>query len=64
MSGDAGILASYWTVAGPVDVHVGREWSLFDFEDRCAAAERAGFHGMGIWHADLEHVLERARCAT
>jgi sugar phosphate isomerase/epimerase len=59
VSTDARILASYWTVAGPVDVHVGREWSLFEFEDRCAAAERAGFCGMGIWHADLEHVLER-----
>jgi sugar phosphate isomerase/epimerase len=58
MSTEDGVLASYWTVAGPVDVHVGREWSLFDFEDRCAAAERAGFRGLGIWHADLEHVLE------
>ena len=58
-----GILASYWTVAGPVDVHVGREWSLFDFAERCAAAERAGFCGMGIWHADLEHVLERRTLA-
>jgi sugar phosphate isomerase/epimerase len=39
-------------------VHGGREWSLFDIADRCAQAERAGFKGIGIWHADLEHILE------
>ena len=50
--------ASYWTVSGPVEVHVGREWSLFDWADRCAEARKVGFSGLGIWHADLEHVLE------
>jgi sugar phosphate isomerase/epimerase len=39
-------------------VHVGREWSLFDLADRCEHAARAGFKGTGLWHADLEHVLE------
>jgi sugar phosphate isomerase/epimerase len=39
-------------------VHGGREWSLFDIADRCAQAERAGFKGIGLWHADLEHILE------
>jgi sugar phosphate isomerase/epimerase len=52
------LLALYWTVSGPVEVHVGREWSLFDWTDRCAGAARVGFAGLGIWHADLEHQLE------
>jgi sugar phosphate isomerase/epimerase len=56
---DVELVGLYWTVSGPVEVHVGREWSLFDFRDRCAAAQRVGFAGIGIWHADLEHVLER-----
>jgi sugar phosphate isomerase/epimerase len=56
---DVELVGLYWTVSGPVQVHVGREWSLFDFRDRCAAAQRVGFAGIGIWHADLEHVLER-----
>ena len=52
------LLALYWTVSGPVDVHVGREWSTFDWRDRCANAARAGFRGIGLWHADIEHQLE------
>jgi sugar phosphate isomerase/epimerase len=56
-SGDA-LVALYWTVSGPVEVHEGREWSLFDLRDRCEQAARSGFKGIGIWHADLEHVLE------
>ncbi|HEY7398604.1 MAG TPA: sugar phosphate isomerase/epimerase [Gaiellaceae bacterium] len=52
------LLGLYWTVSGPVEVHVGREWSLFDLRDRCAHAARVGMSGTGIWHADLEHVLE------
>ena len=56
--GEVELVALYWTVSGPVEVHVGREWSLFDWADRCAEARRVGFSGLGIWHADLEHVLE------
>ena len=52
------LLGLYWTVSGPVEVHVGREWSLFDLGERCEQARRVGFSGIGIWHADLEHVLE------
>jgi sugar phosphate isomerase/epimerase len=58
MAADAELVALYWTVSGPVEVHVGREWSLFDWADRCAEAKRVGFSGIGIWHADLQHVLE------
>ncbi len=52
------LVALYWTTSGPVEVHGGREWSLFDLRDRCEQAARSGFEGIGIWHADLEHVLE------
>jgi sugar phosphate isomerase/epimerase len=58
MPGDLDVIGLYWTLSGPVEVHVGREWSLFDLRDRCAQAARVGFSGIGIWHADLEHVLE------
>jgi sugar phosphate isomerase/epimerase len=51
------LLSLYWTVSGPVEVGTGREWSLFDFADRCAEAAKVGFSGIGVWHADLEHVL-------
>jgi sugar phosphate isomerase/epimerase len=55
---DVELVGAYWTVAGPVEVHLGREWSLFDFRERCAQAQRVGFRGTGIWHADLEHQLQ------
>lgn len=51
------LVGLYWTLAGPVQLKTGREWSLFDFRDRCEEAARAGFRGIGLWHADLEHVL-------
>ncbi len=52
------LLGLYWTISGPVVVHYGREWSLFSWADRCAEAKKVGFSGLGIWHADLEHMLE------
>jgi sugar phosphate isomerase/epimerase len=58
---DVELLGLYWTISGPVEVHVGREWSLFDWADRCAAARTVGFSGLGIWHADLQHMLETQR---
>jgi sugar phosphate isomerase/epimerase len=56
--GDVELGGLYWTVSGPVEVHVGREWSTFDWRDRCEEAAKVGFSGIGIWHADLAHVLE------
>jgi sugar phosphate isomerase/epimerase len=56
---DVELLASYWTIAGGAMPHTDHEYSPFDFKDRVEAAERAGFKGVGIWHADLEHILER-----
>ena len=58
MMPDVELLDLYWTSAGPADVHVGREWSTFDWSDRCAQAARVGFSGLGLWHADIEHQLE------
>ena len=59
MGEDVELLGLYWTVSGPVEVHVGREWSLFDWADRCAEAangrlQRASGSGMPI----SQHVLE------
>jgi len=58
MAANSDVVGLYWTTSGPVDVHTGREWSLFDVGERCAQAARVGFSGIGLWHADLEHVLE------
>jgi sugar phosphate isomerase/epimerase len=52
------LLASYWTISAGLP-HSDREYSPFDFKDRVQSAARAGFKGVGIWHADLEHVLEK-----
>jgi sugar phosphate isomerase/epimerase len=57
------VLGSYWTTAGPVEVHNGREWSLFGWAQRCAEAARTGMAGIGIWHADLEHLLRQRSLA-
>jgi sugar phosphate isomerase/epimerase len=53
------LLVSYWTLAGGALPHTDLEYSPFDFKDRVQAAAKAGFKGMGIWHADLDHILER-----
>jgi len=58
MAANNDVVGLYWTTSGPVDVHTGREWSIFDLEERCTQAARVGFSGIGLWHADLEHVLE------
>ena len=51
------LMSLFWTTAG---VAPGRgEISPYDFKDRVEAAARAGFHGIGIWHTDLEHILLR-----
>lgn len=52
------LVACYWTVAGPVEIHHGREWSTFSWPERCERAAAVGFTGLGLWHADLIHQLE------
>jgi sugar phosphate isomerase/epimerase len=51
------LLASYWTISA-AHPHTDHEFSPFAFPDRVQSAARAGFRGFGLWHADLEHVLE------
>lgn len=53
------LLASYWTIAGGAIPHTDHEYSPFDFKDRVEAVARAGFKGLGIWHADLDHILKK-----
>ena len=53
------VVASYWTIAGDVHPHSPAEYSPFDFKDRVEAASKAGFKGVGIKEADLQHTLER-----
>jgi sugar phosphate isomerase/epimerase len=53
------LLASYWTLAVGAVPHTGPEHSSADFRVRVEEASKAGFTGMGIWHADLEHSLRR-----
>ena len=53
------LIGSYWTLAGNVHPHSEHEYSPFDFEDRVAAAAKAGFAGIGIKEADLAHILQR-----
>jgi sugar phosphate isomerase/epimerase len=55
---DIPLMALYWTVAGPVEIHEGREWSTFSWRDRCETVAKAGFRGIGLWHADVAHQLE------
>jgi sugar phosphate isomerase/epimerase len=50
------IIASYWTLAGGALPHTAAEYSTFEFKERIEAAARAGFKGVGLWHADIIHV--------
>lgn len=56
---DVELIGSYWTLAGGAYPHTDREYSPFDFKDRVEMAAQVGFQGLGFWHADLEHVLEK-----
>src|SRR5271154_797369 len=58
MNQNVDLLASDWTISAGLP-HTDREYSLFDFKDRVESAAKAGFKGFGLWHADLDHVLER-----
>lgn len=54
MSEKIELLSSCWTISGVTPDSDGV--SRFGFRDRVEAAARAGFTGMGLWHADLEHI--------
>ncbi|MGB0035038.1 MAG: sugar phosphate isomerase/epimerase [Candidatus Acidiferrales bacterium] len=59
MAKNVELLASYWTIAGGAQPHTDKDYSPFDFKDRVEAAAKAGFKGVGIWHTDLAHTLEK-----
>jgi sugar phosphate isomerase/epimerase len=50
------LMTLFWTTSGAMPPEA--ETSRFGFEDRVKAAARAGFKGIGIWHTDLQHVLQ------
>ena len=56
------LTVAYWTIAGAFP-GIEPEFSRFDFKQRVEAAARAGFVGLGIWHADLDHILEQQSLA-
>jgi sugar phosphate isomerase/epimerase len=49
------ILGSYWTLAVGADPSA-QQWCAHDFRQRVEIASRAGFNGMGLWHADLVEI--------
>ena len=51
------LIGSYWTLAGKAFPHQHEE-SPFDFADRVSEAARAGFKGIGLWHTDIEKILQ------
>ena len=59
MTKNIDLLASYWTFAIGAEPHTDHEFSTTDFKERVEAIARAGFKGIGIWHADLEHTLKK-----
>jgi sugar phosphate isomerase/epimerase len=50
------LLASYWTICGGAEPHTDQEYSPFSLRERAEAASKAGFTGLGLWHADLVHL--------
>jgi sugar phosphate isomerase/epimerase len=57
MNADIDLLASYWTLAVGAEPHTDHEHSTVGFRERVQSAAKAGFKGIGIWHADLEYTL-------
>ena len=52
-------IASYWTLAGNVLPRAPSQVSPHAFEQRCAAAARAGYTGLGLMHDDLAATARR-----
>ncbi|MGX6998349.1 sugar phosphate isomerase/epimerase family protein [Caballeronia sp. KNU42] len=60
MSGkDIELIAAYWTLAGDVYPCGPVEISPFPLRERCEAASRAGWSGIGLILDDLEHSIEK-----
>jgi sugar phosphate isomerase/epimerase len=58
MTSNPELLASFWTLAGSGEPHTDKEFSSFDFKDRVETAAKLGFKGIGVWHSDLDHILD------
>jgi len=52
------ILGSYWTLAVGADP-LGDQRCLHDFRTRVEVAAKAGFAGMGFWHADILEIRKK-----
>ncbi|MBZ5540780.1 MAG: sugar phosphate isomerase/epimerase [Acidobacteriia bacterium] len=59
MAKNVELIVTYWTLAGGAQPHTDHEYSDFDFKDRVEAAAKVGFKGFGLWHSDLDHVLQK-----
>jgi sugar phosphate isomerase/epimerase len=55
MPADVDLIASYWTIAGDIDV-LGDDISPFDFTERVVQAADAGYVGFGLNHLELLHL--------
>jgi len=53
------LLAAYWTLAGDVYPCASNEVSPFPLRERCEAASRAGWSGIGLILDDLEYGVEK-----
>ncbi|MCB8883569.1 sugar phosphate isomerase/epimerase [Acidisoma cellulosilytica] len=58
MISDQRILAAYWTLAGDCFPGGKTEVSPYAFETRVAAAAAAGYGGIGLVHADIQHLRD------
>jgi sugar phosphate isomerase/epimerase len=52
------LLGSYWTLAVGADP-LGEQRCFHDFRVRVQCAAKAGFTGMGLWHADLREIRNK-----
>ena len=61
MSTAPDLIATYWTIAGQVQPLAAPELeaSPLDFRARVAAAQRAGYRGIGLMHSDLMNVRRK-----
>jgi sugar phosphate isomerase/epimerase len=57
MKKDIDLMCTYWTTAGIMPGE--GEISRFDFKDRVEAASKAGLKGIGLWHTDLQDILQK-----
>ncbi|MBV8855182.1 MAG: sugar phosphate isomerase/epimerase [Sinobacteraceae bacterium] len=58
MSDCVALLGSYWTLAGAADPAADQRCH-HELRRRVELASRAGFRGMGFWHADLAEIRRR-----